>query len=319
VVLNVDTKVRHRSEVPKDAHKEASVGLSYSPYLGNEFRIHVQRFNTGETVLRASEIIPNEAQRQFIAPPINEGQRVQNGLSRRGKTRLRRAASYYQLLVMANLTTKAYCSMLTLTYGMEYPKDEISKKDLDNFFHRMRGYFGKTFHYVWVAERQKRGAIHFHILTPEYVPKKWLNQKWNEVVSNRLTKEGKEDSIQVLYPNVKAVNSAGAYMVKYCQKQGENIIGNGYSISHKTSAELKPIFEQCYDLHGVHLDEILGSVEASATKYAHVIETSPQSSGNRFMWLSDTNSYAFSETINYLLEGNQSMKPILKKNNENKV
>ena len=45
---------------------------------------------------------------------------------------------------------------------------------------------------------------------------------------------------QTLYPNVIAVYNAGGYMVKYCQKEGENIIGNGYNMSQKTSEMIKP-------------------------------------------------------------------------------
>jgi hypothetical protein len=62
---------------------------------------------------------------------------------------------------------------------------------------------------LWVAERQKRGAIHFHILTPEYIQKYeaansekerimnrvkecvWINRNWNEVVANWALKSKK--------------------------------------------------------------------------------------------------------------------------------
>ena len=300
-------KVEHDNKPQKEVQERASVGLSYSPYLGAYHRINVQRFNTGETVLRSSEILPNESQKQYAPPPINKGTRIQDGLSRRGKTRLRRAAAYYQLLVMEQRTPKAYCTMMTLTYGKEYPTDTTSKKDLDNFLHRLRRNFGETFHYAWVAERQKRGAIHYHILTPNYVPKRLLNEAWNEVVANRLTKEGNEDSIQVLYPNVKAVHHAGRYMVKYCQKEGENIIGNGYAVSQKTSAELKPIYEQCYDITGMHLEDFIESIHGVSSEGSHTIASQSEDASKHFVWISETNAYLFDELLTCTLDGFESV------------
>mgnify|MGYP007095147028 CR=1 FL=1 len=176
--------------------------------------------------------------------PVPSGQRTQKGLSRRGRRSIRIAAQYYHQLVMANKTTKAYASFITLTYGKEWPNDMTAKKDLDNFLKRLRRKLGRNFHYVWVAERQKRGVIHFHILTTEYVPKAWLNQHWNETVNGRWTREGNTEAVQKLMPNVKGVYHVGGYMAKYISKEGENIVGNGYFVSSMTSKALKPVVEQ---------------------------------------------------------------------------
>jgi hypothetical protein len=174
-------------------------------------------------------------------PPKNEGERVSNGITKRGKTRLRRAARLFQYIAETQKEFKGHTSMITLTFGKWYPDDKGGKKLLDTFIKRMRRKVkSKDVYYCWVAERQKRGAIHFHILTPHYLSKKFINDSWNEIVNNHLAKIDLEEFQQTLYPNVIAVYNAGAYMVKYCQKDGENIIGNGYNMSQQTSAMLKP-------------------------------------------------------------------------------
>lgn len=54
-------------------------------------------------------------------------------------------------------------SLLTLTYGPNYPIDgRRVKSDLNKFITYMRRSFG-PFEYFWFLEFQKRGAPHFHI------------------------------------------------------------------------------------------------------------------------------------------------------------
>ena len=279
------------------------VGLSYSPYLTAK-RIYIKRYVTGETLITGfPKPKPEYKAKKKPTPPLNTGQRVQSGLSKRGKSKLRRAASFYQTLVDKSKTEKAYSSMITLSYGKEYPDDKTSKKDLDNFFKRLRRRVGSNFHYFWVAERQKRGAIHYHIVTPEYVPKEWINKHWNAVVNNRMKKEGKKT--QTLFPNVIAVLHAGAYVTKYLQKEGENIIGNGYFLSQKTSESVKPTFQQCYDVTHEEEEGIYWQGEGlkKGAGYAFTF-TQPE---DRFLhWINKTNDYAFKEFIDSL-KGKESL------------
>jgi len=67
--------------------------------------------------------------------------------------------------------------------------------------------------YVWVAEVQKRGAIHFHLLTHAYVPIKGLQNYWNDLVE-----QTSRNSVDVQHvPD--SINSVPAYMCKYFTKQ----------------------------------------------------------------------------------------------------
>jgi len=55
-------------------------------------------------------------------------------------------------------------AMLTLTYK---PGEDFSPRHISALFTRMRQWIarrGHKLHYVWVAELQKRGALHYHIL-----------------------------------------------------------------------------------------------------------------------------------------------------------
>ena len=296
-------KVEHEHKPQKELRERASVGLSYSPNL-TASRIHVQRFNTGETIVRATN---NPKALHFHQPPTNEGQRVQRkGLSRKAKTRIRRAAALYQHMADEGKSRRSFVSFITLSYGEDIPSHETSKKDLDIFFKRLRRKVGHAFHYVWVAELQERGAIHYHILTPEFIQKQWINDNWTEVVCSRLHKEGKPP--QKLFPNVKGKKAYNAkkYMTKYMSKNGDNIIGNGYFISHETSKQLKPTYEETYDIHIDDVDEVLGGIEASSKKDAYLIATETEDRTGRFMWISETNDYLFREAIEYSLYGHEA-------------
>lgn len=223
------------------------VGLSYSPYLTanqNENIHHDVQLNLykwGESTIRIKESYVVDVNESRAKPPKNEGERIRSTLSRRGKSRIKKAARFYQYLAESKNKKKGYATMITLVFGKHYPSDKQAKKLLDIFLKRLRRFIpAKEFHYCWVAEKQKRGALHFHILTPEYVAKEWINENWNQVVNNWYARNDQHDKIQTLYPNVIAVYNAGAYLVKYLQKEGENIAGNGYNMSQATSEAIKP-------------------------------------------------------------------------------
>jgi hypothetical protein len=247
--MNITTKVKEQTK-PKNTliqnlSESRFVGLSYSPYLTaletQKYHLEQKVFKWGEMVSRVVLTTNAGVNATISKPPKNEGERVSNGLTKRGKTRLRRGARLFQHIAETQKGFKGHTSMVTLTFGKWYPDDKGGKKLLDTFIKRMkRKVKNKDFYYIWVAERQKRGAIHFHILTPHYFSKKFINDSWNEIVNNHLGKIDLGDFQQTLYPNVIAVYNAGGYMVKYCQKEGENIIGNGYNMSQKTSEMIKP-------------------------------------------------------------------------------
>jgi len=108
-------------------------------------------------------------------------------------------------LADGNSPFDTYNRFITLTFRTNeftkglglVPDDMAAKKLLDSFLKRLRRHKGRNIHYTWVAERQKNGTIHFHILTPERLMDRggrettkryfrresaWINQHWNETV-----------------------------------------------------------------------------------------------------------------------------------------
>lgn len=71
--------------------------------------------------------------------------------------------------------------MITLTYHNDPDSPEDAKRDLDNFFKRLKRQSPEAF-FIWKLEYQKRGTIHYHILCydmpydptlPDVVAKAW--------------------------------------------------------------------------------------------------------------------------------------------------
>jgi len=90
--------------------------------------------------------------------------------------------------------------MITLTYGDTSLSNHIeSKHDLDRFLKTMSRYCKKKygeFHYVWVAEVQEnrllrdgKSVIHYHIMTPHFIPKGLINKAWNNSVTSHVKRK----------------------------------------------------------------------------------------------------------------------------------
>lgn len=97
--------------------------------------------------------------------------------------------------------------------------------------------------YMWKAESQKNGNIHFHIITDKYINKKDLQEQWNKI-QNKLsyvdryfetTKKINPPStqVQIFDCNEKAIN----YQLKYMTKESEHrkIEGLQMRVSNKLS------------------------------------------------------------------------------------
>lgn len=82
-------------------------------------------------------------------------------------------------------TFKFKVNFITLT--LPSPQDKITDKQLkkeclDNFIKRMRRQC-KLNNYVWRAERQKNGNLHFHMITDTYLHLEKIRNHWNAVLS----------------------------------------------------------------------------------------------------------------------------------------
>jgi hypothetical protein len=289
-----------------EVHADGQIGLSYSPYLTvlSNKRIHIKRFATGETCVSTHEVYKPNLGESRQKPPKNEGERVVEGLSRRGRSRLRRSANYYDMLQGEN----GHKTMITLTYGNTSKSGhKESKADLDRFIKSFSRYVKKTYntedvHYVWVAEiqpkRKKRtgeDVIHYHMMTIYYVPSGLISKWWNNAV-NRPRRKANLPT-QKLLPNVISCWNAGAYMAKYLSKESHKIKGNSHSMSQATSKGIEPIFNECVDVpegQVEYLYDKLFNTSKHLTHYRH----DDESGLPRMMWIPESNDYAFSELIN---------------------
>ena len=85
------------------------------------------------------------------------------------------------------------------------------------------------FSYIWVAEVQKNGNIHFHMLVDRFIPVKWLVKVWNQAPNSV--------NVKRLNDQVHAVN----YMLKYMKKGICPIEGKRYGMTQNLLDGIKPV------------------------------------------------------------------------------
>jgi hypothetical protein len=117
-------------------------------------------------------------------------------------------------------------SFLTLTLPapqLHITDTEIKSKIFDPFMKRMRRSVNLT-HYVWRAEKQENGNIHFHIMSNSYIHHSRARTAWNECL-NRFhfidmfeIKHGHRDPNSIDIHSVRKVRSLAVYMAKYMTK-----------------------------------------------------------------------------------------------------
>lgn len=282
----------------KFIEKLSLVGLSYSNQSHRNFIAIHQNILTGETKIQPKTIslLPKRTEWKDGG---RSGKIFLNGLTNKAKAKIHKACRVLEKVYTIEPKLKAYCSLITLTYGKDFPNDHESKKHLDSFFKRLRRKHERC-KYVWVAEKQKRGAIHYHILTPYYTTKDFVNNSWNEIIQTWQRKNNFE--IQTLLPNVIKVNSAGSYMAKYLQKEAQNIGGNGYGIDQRTRNLMKDqtTYLITHDATAEHINEVtdtlINKISNPNTKNHKWKSKYTTYNG---AWLVDINHFALTEFIKY--------------------
>jgi hypothetical protein len=74
--------------------------------------------------------------------------------------------------------------MLTLTYRENMTDQDQAWSDLKKFSRLMKEEFGEKWQYICVPERQKRGAIHFHMAISGFFPVATVRKHWRAVVGD---------------------------------------------------------------------------------------------------------------------------------------
>lgn len=114
---------------------------------------------------------------------------------------------------------------LTLPSQQSHSDNEVKRECLNHFLIRLKRDW-KVKHYIWRAEPQKNGNIHFHIILGKWVAWRWIRDTWNELVeklgyvSRFQEKNGHRDPNSTDVHAIEKVNDIGAYMCKYMTKDG---------------------------------------------------------------------------------------------------
>jgi hypothetical protein len=116
-------------------------------------------------------------------------------------------------------------SLITLTVSSVslVPHKEAYKKLLSPFLEWLRYTVGCR-HYVWKAELQERGQIHYHLMIPKFIDYRVLREKWNRLQSDSGYLREYVSKTKKVNPNstdVKAIGNeknVSKYLIKYLSK-----------------------------------------------------------------------------------------------------
>lgn len=106
--------------------------------------------------------------------------------------------------------------MITLTFK-NHVEEKTSKRYLNTWLTNMR----KTYqmeNYVWRMEFQKRGVVHFHIVTDAALTLDITHKTWNQI----LEKNGHYGAMEWNSTDVKRFNNYSTYIAKYAGKLNED-------------------------------------------------------------------------------------------------
>lgn len=215
------------------------------------------------TAVKVTEPIFNSGKRKKIDEEHEKPARQETNIARsvrRARTTVRRKA-----------LTMAADRLFTLTYRENKTDRDLSFKDFLRFVRLVRERW-PNFQYIAVAERQKRGAWHFHIATNQFYPVNILNRIWERVVGRN------NGNVDVEYRHRVSPVKIARYMSKYITKgfndtgtiEDEHIAGsNRYRVSHgihdpvQTGYMALAPFSDSY-LIGEIFTQVSGSLPSSA-------------------------------------------------------
>lgn len=128
-------------------------------------------------------------------------------------------------------TFKFRVNFITLTLPAaqgDITDKDLKKKCLDVWIKRMKRKF-KLNNYVWRAEKQKNGNLHFHFVTDTYLHYEKIRNDWNsclqafDFIDRFEQKHGHRNPNSTDVHAVHQVNDLAAYMVKYMSKDDPEV------------------------------------------------------------------------------------------------
>ena len=143
-----------------------------------------------------------------------------------------------------------------ITFTLPAPQGDLSDKDvkhlLDNWIKRARRKYNLG-SYVWRAEVQANGNLHFHMITDAYIRWDHIRNDWNSILSTTTLLQKFHDKHGHWNPNstdvhsIRKIKNLSAYFVKYmskAHKDGERKIeGKLWDCSKNLKTKEKVTFE----------------------------------------------------------------------------
>lgn len=121
-----------------------------------------------------------------IRPPIQHQEK--GFISKKGQKSIRNAVYWFlysidkNLIIHGNGKKKVGFLTLTLPSVQKHSDKEIKAKCLNQFLTEIRNEYSVT-KYIWKAEKQDNGGLHFHILTDTFLPVIEMRNKWNRIIN----------------------------------------------------------------------------------------------------------------------------------------
>lgn len=163
--------------------------------------------------------------------------------------------SLSNLLLLVSVRKSELKSMMTLTYGPNFPNSgKEVKTDLNRFLTRFRQVY-RGAGYIWFLEFQRRGAPHIHVLLtvdgPDQGERRWFSWLWSniackgqnwpytslQVFNGRLVEERELETMEVVrwwhnrekaWEGVRLKDGAARYAAKYALKPYQKKVPLGY-------------------------------------------------------------------------------------------
>ena len=131
---------------------------------------------------------------------------------------------------------------LTLPSKQQHSDHEITSQCLNQFLTEMKKKHNVS-RFVWRAEKQANGNIHYHIIVNNFVPWNDLRNDWNRIV-NKLgyvdrfqEKNGRKQPNSTDIHSTRKIRDLKNYISKYMSKteEGREVSGRIWSCSHELS------------------------------------------------------------------------------------
>ncbi len=140
-----------------------------------------------------------------------------------------------KVLVRKNKEVKYNFKLNFITLTLSSPQvhsDQFIKKNMLNQFLIELNQKYKCENYLWRAESQKSGRIHFHIVSDVFVPWEEMRNNWNRIqnkygyIDRYTAKTGKQNPNSTDVHSIKNIKDLPAYLAKYCNKNsnGEKVL-----------------------------------------------------------------------------------------------